>query len=527
MIKREAPWLLKASGATLLALGLVLLSATVFVKAAFQKISSVQCDFTRPDGSSGSVSTTAAGSTCSDEVKDGSTVTFTIPMAKSADELFINEWINGANQGRIASWSSVRGGSTYSKSVTVSGENNKYTFEVAAVWVSGGQIYLEDCTFNFTVKAPPQSTTRTLELYCTTGGTTDPLPGRYTYPDGSTVTIEAIPSSGYQFSGWSRDASGTTNPLTLTMNKDYVVVANFSQISARYTLSVSVSPSGSGSVSLSPPGGTYASGTQVTLTATSASGYRFDSWSGSISSTSNPVTITMDGNKSVTAKFVYASAPSCTFSINNKEVSPTTMLYLGTTSWQFVLKSNQNLSGAKVTISGTANATVDLQPANVLTQWVGNWTAPGEGRYTVTCTASYPGGTVTAASIEMVYGQVTAPPGYTALVFNVVGQGSVSVTEPEGKTVVPENSIVRVQAFPAPGWRFKAWGGDVAGLSKEPYLSFMATGNSMMIIVEFEKPVGVAEMAWSFVKSHLPWILVFVGASMLISGETLERRRRI
>jgi hypothetical protein len=235
----------------------------------------------------------------------------------------------------------------------------------------------------------------------------------------------------------------------------------------------------------------------------------------------------MDGNKSVTAKFVYASAPSCTFYINNKEVSPTTMLYLGTTSWQFVLKSNQNLSGAKVTISGTANATIDLQPANVLTQWVGSWTAPGEGRYTVTCTASYPGGTVTAASIEMAYGQVTAPPGYTALVFNVAGQGSVSVTEPEGKTVVPENSIVRVQAFPAPGWRFKSWGGDVAGLSKEPYLSFMATGNSMMIIFEFEKPVGMAEMAWSFVKSHLPWILVFVGAVMLISGETLERRRRI
>jgi len=65
----------------------------------------------------------------------------------------------------------------------------------------------------------------------------------------------------------------------------------------------------------------------------------------------------------------------------------------------------------------------------------------------------------------------------------------------------------------------------VAGLSKEPYLSFMATGNSMMIIVEFEKPVGMAEMVWSFVKSHLPWILVFVGAAMLISGETLERRR--
>jgi len=524
MIKREAPWLLKASGAALLALGLVLLSATVFVKAAFQKLGYVSISFTRPDGSKLSVSNTAAGSTYSDEVKDGSTVSITISVNSSVEQLYVCVFKGSDYLGRIGNWDSVPGGTTRSCSTSVSGVGSTYEFGVHAYW-NGGKSW-EGCTFYLTVKSPPQPTTRTLELYCTTGGTTDPIPGRYTYTDGSTVTIKAIPSSGYQFSGWSKDASGTTNPLTLTMNKDYVVVANFSQTApTQYTLSVSVSPSGSGSVY--PSGGTYTSGTQLILAATPASGYRFDSWSGSISSTSNPVTITMDGNKSVTAKFVYASAPSCTFSINNKVVSPTTMLYLGTTSWQFVLKSDQNLSGAKVTISGTANATVDLQPANVLTQWVGSWTAPGEGRYTVTCTASYPGGTVTAASIEMAYGQVTAPPGYTALVFNVAGQGSVSVTEPEGKTVVPENSIVRVQAFPAPGWRFKAWGGDVAGLSKEPYLSFMATGNSMMIIVEFEKPVGMAEMAWSFVKSHLPWILVFVGAVMLISGETLERRRRI
>jgi len=521
MIKREAPWLLKASGATLLALGLVLLSATVFVKGwIFERIGYVECRFTQPDGSAGYAKVNEISFVYSGQIKDGTSVTFNIYMESSASSLQIREYINGSYKGIVRQWTNVTGGSSYSQSFLVSGVDSTYQFDVVALWSNVGEM----CTFYFTVKS--SKPVYTLEIRKNTaGGRTDPPEGIYSYEEGTTVTIRAIPDSGYQFSGWSGTVSGTTNPLTLTMNKNYTETASFSPIPPppQYTLSVSVSPSGSGSVS--PSGGTYTSGTQVTLTATPASGYRFDSWSGSISSTSNPVTITMDGNKSVTAKFVYASAPSCTFYINNKEVSPTTMLYLGTTSWQFVLKSNQNLSGAKVTISGTANATIDLQPANVLTQWVGSWTAPGEGRYTVTCTASYPGGTVTAASIEMAYGQVTAPPGYTALVLDVVGKGSVSVTEPEGKTVVPENSIVRVQAFPAPGWRFKAWGGDVAGLSKEPYLSFMATGNSMMIVVEFEKPVGMAEMVWSFVKSHLPWILVFVGAAMLISGETLERRR--
>jgi hypothetical protein len=209
-------------------------------------------------------------------------------------------------------------------------------------------------------------------------------------------------------------------------------------------------------------------------------------------------------------------------------VDQNTSIWLNTNEIQFALKGKDSLilNGATVTISGTENASIRLS-LNVLNQWVAKHTVPGEGRYTITCTASYPGGTVTVACLEMAYGEITAPPGKTALVFNIIGQGSVVVTEPEGKTVVDENSIVRVQAFPAPGWRFKSWGGNVAGLSKEPYLSFMATGNSMMIIAEFEKPVGMAEMAWSFVKSHLPQILVFVGAVMLISGETLERRRRI
>ena len=68
-----------------------------------------------------------------------------------------------------------------------------------------------------------------------------------------------------------------------------------------YTLSVSVSPSGAGSVS--PPDGQYDEGTQVTLTATAASGYVFDHWSGDVTGASSSVTITMDRDKSVTAHF--------------------------------------------------------------------------------------------------------------------------------------------------------------------------------------------------------------------------------
>jgi len=68
-----------------------------------------------------------------------------------------------------------------------------------------------------------------------------------------------------------------------------------------YTLSVSVSPSGAGVVS--PLGGEYDPGAQVTLTANPASGYTFDYWSGSASGATSTITITMDSDKSLIANF--------------------------------------------------------------------------------------------------------------------------------------------------------------------------------------------------------------------------------
>lgn len=68
-----------------------------------------------------------------------------------------------------------------------------------------------------------------------------------------------------------------------------------------YTLSTTVS--GSGSISLSPSGGSYDAGTVVTLTATAASGWQFSQWSGDISGTTNPVSVTINADMTVTATF--------------------------------------------------------------------------------------------------------------------------------------------------------------------------------------------------------------------------------
>ena len=68
------------------------------------------------------------------------------------------------------------------------------------------------------------------------------------------------------------------------------------------TLSTSVV--GQGSVVLDPPGGTYAPGTEVTLTAQPASGWTFTGWSGALTGATTPTSLVVQADASVTATFL-------------------------------------------------------------------------------------------------------------------------------------------------------------------------------------------------------------------------------
>ncbi|WP_052738920.1 InlB B-repeat-containing protein [Pontibacter korlensis] len=87
-------------------------------------------------------------------------------------------------------------------------------------------------TVTFTVTeqgtTPPEQSF-TLAVSATSGGSVAKSPDQASYASGSTVTLTATPQSGYQFSGWSGDASGSTNPLSVTMNADKSITANFTQ----------------------------------------------------------------------------------------------------------------------------------------------------------------------------------------------------------------------------------------------------------------------------------------------------------
>ena len=133
----------------------------------------------------------------------------------------------------------------------------------------------------------------------------------YFYTSPTTVTLTASPNSGYAFVRWeiwsSIPASGdpetrTANPTSITLSTekpDWTVRAVFIPT---YTITVSANPPGGGTVS---GGGTYAEGTEATVTATPNACYRFVNWTenGTEVSTNASYTFTVTGNRTLVANF--------------------------------------------------------------------------------------------------------------------------------------------------------------------------------------------------------------------------------
>jgi uncharacterized repeat protein (TIGR02543 family) len=74
-------------------------------------------------------------------------------------------------------------------------------------------------------------------------------------------------------------------------------------VTPSHAFTTTISPSAGGSIVRVPNATSYATDTVVTLTASPATGYAFTGWSGSLTGMKNPVTVTMNADKKITASF--------------------------------------------------------------------------------------------------------------------------------------------------------------------------------------------------------------------------------
>jgi uncharacterized repeat protein (TIGR02543 family) len=146
----------------------------------------------------------------------------------------------------------------------------------------------------------------TLTVNIVGNGSVTKTPFAPSYLSNTNVTLTAVPSTSWTFQGWSGDVTGVQNPVSITMNGNKTVTATFVQGSLiSYTLTVNVV--GNGTVTQNPLNTTYTSGSIVALSATPSASWTFQGWSGDLTGVQNPVKVTMDGNKTVTATFTLVS----------------------------------------------------------------------------------------------------------------------------------------------------------------------------------------------------------------------------
>ena len=84
----------------------------------------------------------------------------------------------------------------------------------------------EDYIWTFTTVAIPMYTLNVTAV----NGTVDIDPDQTSYESGTIVMLTPIPDTGYIFTGWSGDATGTDDPLSVTMDSDKNITANFAEV---------------------------------------------------------------------------------------------------------------------------------------------------------------------------------------------------------------------------------------------------------------------------------------------------------
>jgi Divergent InlB B-repeat domain len=265
-------------------------------------------------------------------------------------------------------------------------------------------------------------------------------------------TLTATPAASSYFAGWTGPCSGTA-PCTVTVAPGTTVTVTASFTLKTYTLSVAKSGTGSGTVTSSPPGincgadcsESFDHGTQVTLTATPATGSVFTGWSGGCTGMSSTCTVNVTSLTNVTATF---TLKTYTLSVVKDGTGSGTVTGPGISCGTDCSESFNH--GTPVTLTAT--------PANgaVFAGWSGGGCA-GTGACTVT---------MTAATTVMATFTVT---GTLRVITDGTGSGTV-ISSAAGiqcstdcSYVLPGGTTLALTTTPAASSVFAGWGGGCTG----------------------------------------------------------------
>ncbi|MBN1481544.1 T9SS type A sorting domain-containing protein [candidate division KSB1 bacterium] len=274
----------------------------------------------------------------------------------------------------------------------------------------------------------------------TDGGSVTPPVGTHTYKSWKTVDLLAEPAPGYKFTGWTGDVADRDDPsTTIVMSGDQHVKANFASAGTS-TLTLSVSPAGKGETKPSVGTHGYNDGDVVSIEAYPiVTGWVFDEWEGDVADPDkDKTTVTINGDKSVTAKFRY-----------DPDYYTLTLKVSPNSSWGYTTPAVGTYNYA---VGETVTITATPQTGYYFVSWSGGVTNPGNPTTTVIMDSDK---TITATFAS------NPPPEYKFTIDVTPAIGGTT-TPAVGSYYHPQGTVIKISAHPNYGYRFLYWTGDVA-----------------------------------------------------------------
>lgn len=186
--------------------------------------------------------------------------------------------------------------------------NTKYIFES---WMDGNTVVSTAKNYKFTVtksvnlvaKFVKQTFNITTTPSPAAGGTTT---GTGTYQIDQTITVKAIPATGYLFESWMQgtEVVSTDKNYSFTVTANRALKAKF--VKKSFNIATSATPVAGGTTT---GAGTYFYGQNLTVKAVASPGYVFESWmqGTEVVSTSKNYTFIVTANRTLKAKFAKLS----------------------------------------------------------------------------------------------------------------------------------------------------------------------------------------------------------------------------
>jgi uncharacterized repeat protein (TIGR02543 family) len=147
--------------------------------------------------------------------------------------------------------------------------NTGYTF---VNWTLAGAPVSTNANYTFAVNANTAlvanfevGSTFTLNVTAVNGSVAK-NPNNATYNNGDAVILTATPDSGYEFTSWSGDATGSNNPLTVNMNSNKTITANFTLVTTGGAYPAGIDLGAAGAFAILGGSGVSNTGTSTVIT---------------------------------------------------------------------------------------------------------------------------------------------------------------------------------------------------------------------------------------------------------------------